>query len=41
MIVKKDKSIYIIKVSNSNKEVDIEYIIQLLLFEVKKRQLKN
>ena len=35
------KSIYIIKASNSNKEADIEYIIQLLLFEVKKKAIEQ
>ena len=35
------KKIYTIKASNSNKEADIEYIIQLLLIEVKKKQLNS
>lgn len=35
------KKIYAIKVSNSKKEADIEYIIQLLLFEVKKKAIEQ
>jgi len=35
------KKIYTIKASNSNKEADIEYIIQLLLFEVKKKAIEQ